>query len=281
MFFFGKKKSVNHGCKNRSKNHSNLKQQTNSDHSLEKSTTNTQTQSNTKYSDQLQSYSPITPIVDYSNNNSDIFSDYSLEAISSIANKPSGTTNQENFVTYKSIMIIDVLNKHQQQQQQQHQQKLTSTTNMTKPVNNEFKHREEIDHQNDEDDEASVYINEIKFYNDEVDAIMVKQNSNNSNNKNARVKNEIEKNIDNFYLLTENIQNNQESNNAANMSLNYIFDEKKIASYDITPFRLKNHHMFAAAVNNMIADDEITAVSNLGTKKVIIYNKNFFYFALK
>lgn len=57
-----------------------------------------------KSSQHLLSFSPITPIVDCSNN-SGIFSDFSIENISN-----SQSPNSDRLV-YKSVMIIDVLNK--------------------------------------------------------------------------------------------------------------------------------------------------------------------------
>lgn len=298
--------------------HTNMLQhqqaQTNSDHSLEKSAhthTHTQTHSNTKFSDQYQSYSPITPIIDYSNNNSDIFSDYSLEAMNSasvaVGNNPTnGTTNQQNknsnpldtSVTYKSIMIIDVLNKQHNQNSQLLGAKLvqllpngiTQQPNLPplpslQPVatstmpqimlkrcrdelqlelvnnNGESMENEDDNNQNEEDD-TSIYINEIKFYNDQnlqndVNHYISSYNNNTNHQQvyeqqpvlvtssayctNRKVRNGIERNINNFYVL-KNKSNAHEDDNkdvsSKNKMLklnNYVLcDEKKIASYDIT-----------------------------------------------
>lgn len=268
---------------------------TNSDHSLEKSsnthtntnthTPHTQTHSNTKFSDQYQSYSPITPIIDYSNNNSDIFSDYSLEAMNStsvvataggtVVNGKNNNNNNsnalDNSVTYKSIMIIDVLNKQQQQQLQSLQTKVPlpqipkgckqqnkEFINDTESADNNNTEKQQQQQQQQEDEDTSVYINEIKFYNDFEHCSHL--NNYLDNNSNRKVRNGIECNINNFYVLNNKnnkktatnssyLSNNQQqtTNNSNNdvkkkmLALNYVFDEKKIASYDITPVvKLKN-----------------------------------------
>lgn len=78
-------------------------------------------------SDQFLSFSPITPIVDYTNNNSGVFSDFSVE-------NNSNTQNNSDKLVYKTIMIIDVQEKSKLDSVYKSEIKLTNSNNIVKNV---------------------------------------------------------------------------------------------------------------------------------------------------
>lgn len=239
---------------------------TNSDHSLEKSLNTHNTHTQTKnYSDNFLSYSPITPIVDYSNN-SDVFSDYSVELTNNhkMASNKNETANfdddddddgkiisnqpdLENVVTYKSIMIIDVSNKVNNHSSEKPPE-ADSAANGDNTKAATFGCRNANGPSYNEDEDVSVYINEIKFYNQEEQKLCSKTIN--------TIRNEIEKNINNFYLLD---------------------DEKQIASYDLTPIRVSSCDKTLAKLNgkfNLMSANNSSNGSNTNSKKLLNNKKS-------
>ena len=156
-------------------------------------------------------------------------------------------------MTYKSIMIIDVMNK-----QQPSKVATNNHSQMVRRCRDELKldvvHHRQHNHlsEDDDDDDASVYINEIKFYND-IDHPVIVTNQQKSGGG-RKVRNKIERNINNFYLLNNNnstTTGNFNRNDDAKNKINYVFDEEKIASYDITPLKLRNCMFVASGVDSI------------------------------